>query len=43
MDWMEEKITNFYNKKRMGRKRVKIKGRWRDGKIVKLRYRVVDR
>ena len=43
MDWMVEKITNFYNKKRMGRKRVKIKGRWRDGEIERLRYRVVDR
>ena len=30
MDLMEEKITNFYGKK-MERRRVKIKRRWKDG------------
>ena len=34
MDWMEEK---------MRRKKVKIKERWREGKILRLRYRVMGR
>ena len=36
MDGMEEKITIFYSKK-MRRKKVKIKGRWMDKEIVRLR------
>ena len=40
MDWMVEKITNFYSKKK-GRRRVKINERWRDREIVRLEYRVV--
>ena len=42
MDWMEEKITNFYSKT-MKRRRVKIKGTWKDREIVRLRYKVVVR
>ena len=38
MDWMEEKITIFfYGKKKMRRRKVKIKGRWMDKEIVRLR------
>ena len=36
MDWMTEKITNFYSKKKMGRGKVKMKERWRGGEILKL-------
>ena len=42
IDWMEEKITNFYSKT-MKRRRVKIKGTWRDREIVRLWYKVVVR
>ena len=42
MDWMEEK--KIYSKKlKRERKRVKIKERWNDGKIVRLTYRVAGR
>ena len=44
MDWMTEKITNFYSKKKkMGRGKVKMKERWRGGEILRLRYKVVGR
>ena len=39
MDWMEERTTKFYSKKN-GRRRVKIKGRWRGGRMVSLMYKV---
>ena len=39
IDSMEERKTNIYSKKKkMGRRRVKIKGIWRDGRIERLRY-----
>ena len=43
IDRMEERKATIYGKKKMGRRRVKIKGIWRDGRIVWLRYRVVGR
>ena len=48
MDWMEEKITNFYSKRNGEKKsqikrKKKLKERRRDKEIVRLRYRVVGR
>ena len=39
IEWKREKQL-FIVKKR-GRRRVKIKGIWRDGRIIRLRYKVV--
>ena len=42
MDWMKEWTTKFYSKKN-GRRRVKLKGRWRGGRMVMLMYKVEGR
>ena len=42
IDRMEEGKANIYSKKH-GKKKVKIKGMWLDGWIVRLKYRVVER